>query len=305
MALLRGKTAVGLDIGDRYLRVAQLRSGSREPEWLQYREEELLPGWVEGGVIWDFAALLRKLQSVVREMKLQRQRTVAAIPAASVYSRTLKLPPMPLHELRAAARLQALTFLPLPPEETVSDIVPGAKREENGRVTQEVFFAAIRRAPAEALEQLCARSRLRLAAAESEADALHRLIVRAHHPDPIVLLYTEPGRLLLAAYANRRPLFLRSLNAGEGATRPALSLRPELSRAFNDLERLHQLRPDNIILCGSAEHNGRYADMAADISRSTVTTLDAAGMLRAGDAPAPEAAERWLLPLGLACRLLV
>ena len=301
----KSKIGIGLDINNHHLCLVQLRREGTGLELLQHYHHPLPPGWVDAGQIRDFPGVSSLLAEAVAATALRGQKVVTALNGQQVYTRSLCLPWMPMDELRQAAQLQALNFLPIPSEETVMDISPCRISESDEGKQVELFFVAARRQRVEELEHLCQRAGLRAAAIETEADALFRLSP-LEQDETAAVLYLEDQRWLLSIGHANTPLLFRYFSPA--ANPPDLLPAPNendwsqaLSRGFEDFQRQHpDLNCRRLLLGGpgATEHQAHLQTLIP----CPVQRWDPLAQLKIKQEYDPVNKDLFLLAIGLACR---
>jgi Tfp pilus assembly PilM family ATPase len=123
--LLREKTQLGLDIGEKRIKLVMLKKEANMFRVAAYRSIKTPPGVVDGGYISDPLQLSEALKGLARDSGVNPGAPLAsAVSGQQVYTRLLSLPRMRLEELRKAALYQAAGFLPLSIEDVAADIYP-------------------------------------------------------------------------------------------------------------------------------------------------------------------------------------
>jgi type IV pilus assembly protein PilM len=173
--LFFSRSGVGLDIGERRIKIVQVKKTGKGFRVSAYGSIDTTPGTMENGVITDPIALGKQLGKLVRELLLQQKKSVAAVPGHQVYTRIMVMPQMKLPELRQAALFQASSFLPIDIEEVTSDIFPVREFEDEEGKKTEVFFIAVRKTETDNLFTCCQHAGLKLTRVEIGATALARV----------------------------------------------------------------------------------------------------------------------------------
>ena len=114
-----GAVAVGLDIGKRAIKAAEIRRTVRGIELRRYAIGPTPVGAIEGGLILDRDALTGALLAVLRDAKIRSRRIVISVTGQNVLARVLRLPPIPEDEIKQAIRWEAERHLPFPDRKSV------------------------------------------------------------------------------------------------------------------------------------------------------------------------------------------
>ena len=111
---------VGLDVGTRAVRLAEVESGP-PPVLRVFGQVDLPPGAVRAGEVADTDAVAEAIRRLWRETGL-RQRTVrVGVASDRVMVRTIEVPAVPDDELASALRFQAQDYITIPIDEAVLD----------------------------------------------------------------------------------------------------------------------------------------------------------------------------------------
>jgi hypothetical protein len=128
---------------------------------------------LDNGIIAEAESLAQEIKTLWASWRIRDNEVVASLPGQQVLVRTLKMPVMKKRELRAAARYQAITVLPIPFDDAVVDAM-GYTVEPDGQA--EVSIAACRRSYAEQVVQILLEAGLRPRALEIAPPAMLRIV---------------------------------------------------------------------------------------------------------------------------------
>lgn len=172
----KAATGIGLDIGDKTVKIARLRKTREGFALADYGSMPTPPGAVEAGFVNDPARLGEFLGQLVKDLGFRNKAVVSAVAGPQVYTRSLIMPRMKPKEQRTAIRYEATTFLPIPVDEASIDISPLNFFEDEDGKKVDLFFVAVRKQQVANLRLACIIAGLKLAAVEIEPLALHRLL---------------------------------------------------------------------------------------------------------------------------------
>ncbi|NLG33623.1 MAG: type IV pilus assembly protein PilM [Syntrophomonadaceae bacterium] len=215
--MFSNRSSVGLDIGERRIKIVQVKKTRKGFRVSAYGCIETPPGAMENGVITDPVALGEQLGKLVRELLLQQKKSVAAVPGHQVYTRIMVMPQMKLQELRQAALFQASSFLPIDIEEVTSDIFPVREYEDEEGKKTEVFFIAVRKTETDNLFTCCQHAGLKLTRVEIGATALARVYsdyFQENQGKVIAVFNIGANRSCISVYSEGILSFLRFMPFG-------------------------------------------------------------------------------------------
>ncbi|MBE3597300.1 MAG: type IV pilus assembly protein PilM [Limnochordaceae bacterium] len=173
--------AVGIDLGHKEVKVAQLRRRRRS-----HRVERLLRIPVPAQAIAQGRIEAReRLRDALRPafggLRLEQLHAVVAMKSPEFLVRTLTLPPMPPGELREAARWEMVDLLQLPREQADDLLVDCEVLEQPADGEARVGVVATRRPVVREVVQLLKELRLPPEVLEVNAFALERAVRRPGH----------------------------------------------------------------------------------------------------------------------------
>lgn len=258
--MLREKTQLGLDIGEKRIKLVMLKKEANMFRVAAYRSIKTPPGVVDGGYISDPLQLSEALKGLVRDSGVNPGAPLAsAVSGQQVYTRLLSLPRMRLEELRKAALYQAAGFLPLSIEDVAADIYPVREYSDAEGEKTEVLFVAARTGQVENLLQACRLAGLKLKWVEIEALGLARTFatqLNAAGDKVSAVVNIGANRAYMAFFKRGALVLLRSISFG--------------SAVFydDDGEGEQGAEAEAGIKADSPEFAGLIADFVAELSRS-------------------------------------
>ncbi len=216
--MLREKTQLGLDIGEKRIKLVMLKKEGNMYRVTGYASMETPPGTVDGGFVSDPVRLGQALRGLVQSSGVNPHAPLAsAVSGQQVYTRLLSLPRMRVEELRKAALFQAAGFLPLSIDDVTADIYPVREYSDAEGTKTEVLFVATRTSQVENLLQACRQAGLKLQWVEIEALGLARVFypqLTGGGPDVRAVVNIGANRAYIAFYKKGMLVLLRSISFG-------------------------------------------------------------------------------------------
>ncbi len=173
------KELVGIDIGTVKTKIVYLEKYRGKYRVKKFASLDTPVGTVINGLIIQADVLGEELGKVVEEYKLKGKSTISAVAGSQVYIKNMIMPAMKLTDLKKAAYYQAISFLPIPVEETVIDIFPIRNFTLGGKAKTEVFFVAVKRYYVEELERSIEIAGLNLEIVDLKPLAIHRVMTQS------------------------------------------------------------------------------------------------------------------------------
>ncbi len=239
-SLFRRRGLIGVDTGNRTIKVAQVRAPSRSRCRLIGHGSALTPpGACHRGQIQDVRALGDGIRKAVEQAGATARRAALVIPAHVGFVRRLTFPRMPLKELRAAIDLQPERYIPFAREGTVYDlhVLP----EEDGADEMAVVLAAAPRRHVEALMAAARRAGLLPVRVDLEPLTLYRAALMTGQASPeqaVGILDMGASGAKLHLFDGYVPVMSRVIDLPGDAEGGAPDLTPEVSEGlFWDIRR--------------------------------------------------------------------
>lgn len=205
---------MGLDIGSKKIKLITVRFRNKRLQINDFGSIPTPPGVVEAGYILDPERLGEELGGLVATLRLKGKRVVSAVSGQQIYTRNLVMPRMKLKEMKEAINYQAITFLPIPVEESAIDIFPLRNFEDDEGKKTEVFFVAVRQQQVDNLNAACRIAGLKLAAVEIEPLALFRLLGQNDSPGAQAFLNIGATCSYFTVFHNEILTYYQSLAVG-------------------------------------------------------------------------------------------
>lgn len=224
--------SVGLDIGSMTIKMVELSSEGKGMRLqaagvlgykganIQKLEEEK-----------DFAAIADVVRKLHKEAKISSKNVIVSLPEDSVFTRTIKFPPLSDGEIASAVKWEAEQYIPIPVSEAVIQHQILERQKEGTPPQVVVLLVAAPRSLVEKYVKIVHLARLNPVAVETDLIALVRSLAP---PDKTVLILDFGANSTdLAIAKNGLLCFSRSIaTAGEAFTRAvAQSLGVESAQA--------------------------------------------------------------------------
>jgi len=219
-----GAVAVGLDIGKRTIKVAEIRRTVRGIELRRFGIGPTPVGAIEGGLILDRVALAGAISAVFRDAKIRSRRVVIAITGQNVLARSLRLPPIPEDEIRQAIRWEAERHLPIPVDDAVLDAQLVREIVDDGQRQIEVLFAAAPEGLVISYIEALDTARLTVDAVEVGALAMARALAEMVETGTRALVNLGASTTDLAIVRDGVPQFTRTILSGQEAVARAAAI---------------------------------------------------------------------------------
>ncbi len=176
------RSSIGLDIGTRAVRLAEVRTGSGGPELIRFGRMLLPDGAVEHGEITDPFAVAATITGLWKRLGLQGKSVHVGVSNRRVIVRTIEVPMMSREDLAGAIKFQAQDHIPIPLDEAVMDYeVLDEVQGANGEPMQRVLVVAAERVMIEPLLAAVRTANLELASLELNAYPLVRCFGNGAH----------------------------------------------------------------------------------------------------------------------------
>jgi len=112
---------IGVDLGTAGIKVVELANTKGHAQLLTYGIVESSADVVRSNAPETINKVVELLKTIVSKSHVTTDRAVAALPAFSVFSSILSLPPMPKNDLAQAVKWEAKKFVPMPLDEMILD----------------------------------------------------------------------------------------------------------------------------------------------------------------------------------------
>lgn len=116
--------AFGLDISDLSLKIVKLTRKGRFLNLSSFLQEDIKPGLVKEGELRDedkLAAVIQAALKKIKKGKLGTRNVIASLPEEKAFLQVIKMPKMPVEDLKSAIIYEAENYIPLPVEEVYLD----------------------------------------------------------------------------------------------------------------------------------------------------------------------------------------
>jgi type IV pilus assembly protein PilM len=112
---------IGVDLGTAGIKVVELANTKGHAQLLTYGIVESSADVVRSNAPETINKVVELLKTIIAKSHVTTDRAVAALPAFSVFSSILSLPPMPKSDLAQAVKWEAKKFVPMPLDEMILD----------------------------------------------------------------------------------------------------------------------------------------------------------------------------------------
>jgi type IV pilus assembly protein PilM len=306
-----GAGAVGVDIGTRAIKVAEVRRTAKGIELSRYAVAPTPAAAVQNGMILDPHAAGAAIVGMLREAGIRVRRVIISVSGQHVLARILRLPPIPEDEVKQAVRWEAEKHLPFPVEEAVLDTQVVRELSDDGRRQIEVLLAAAPEPLVQTYVETLEAAGLTADAIEVSAVAMVRALAAAGAEGVVAMVNLGAQTTEVAIVREAIPQMTRTILegvGGEAATLEALGL--QLRRSF-DFYRAQDDggHIDRIVLCGGGARFPEIDRRLAQELDVPVTVGALPGVLlisrRLDAATTSAAAPQLMTAVGLALRTLL
>jgi len=211
------RTQVGLDVGQRYIKLVQIVWGPSGPRIANFGCARTPPGVLEDGVILRPQELVKRLRDMLRARGIRGRRVVVAVGGGRVIVRHVKLPRMSPAELEEALRWQSEQYISMPGEEAVVDF--HIKDADGEGPEMETMLVGVPRRSVEGYLTAIRRLRRYPCAIEIEAVANYRALeavagLNVVEDEAVVIVDLGASSTKIGIYVDGLPLLVRSLEVG-------------------------------------------------------------------------------------------
>ncbi len=117
----KSKSYIGVDLGTAGIKIVELANAKGHAKLLTYGIVESSGDIVRSNAPETVNKVVELLQDITKKSRVTTDLAVAALPAFSVFSSILSLPPMPKSDLAQAVKWEAKKFVPMPLDEMILD----------------------------------------------------------------------------------------------------------------------------------------------------------------------------------------
>ncbi len=275
-----GSEAIGICVGAAGVRYSRMRRSGEKLALLDHGEVALPVGAVHAGLVNDPVAVTSAIRRAMEQTSYRNgrppRRTVIAAPPPAVVVRMLKLPPMPEHEIKQAARWEASQFWPFPIEELCYDVHLVSSGEKGGQC--EVLFFGARASALESLLSAVDAAGVEAAAVEPSSVAIARCLaafgVVMQGSTAVVNIERDYGETLVVRDGQLRMARGLPLVQADGCD----ALIREIQRSIEYFRVQHGWsKVDRILLTGDAPELGKLAERlggATDVAVERLRAVD-------------------------------
>lgn len=240
MALFaRGRTAVGLDIGSGYVKVALVDHGGDQPEVCGLAIGPTPEGAVADGEVIDPGRVARAVKELMEEAGFRSRTVVTALGGHDVFIKNVELPRMKEAEAGRVIRREAERHVPFDLDEVRLDfqILP----PRDAATSTEALLVAAKRDSVHDRVALLADAGIRAAALDIEAFALHNAFVH-NYPETAggVVALVNVGRDVTNLNLIEEGVPVMTKDLPLGSRRVAESLQREFRLTEEQAERVLQ-----------------------------------------------------------------
>ena len=205
------KRVVGLELGDFFIKSAQVRlSGGRKPYLEKFSEFGCPEGVDRDGRVLDVESVAKSLKQLWLTAEYRTKRVALGVGNGQIYVRTLSIPKMPKSKLESALPELALGLLPRPAEELILDFYPIREVDMGGKLHIEGLLVAAEKQSVENLVAAVELAGLKVNSVDLVPFAVLRHFVSKEDPDTtFALVHVAGGVVTVVAARGKVPLFIR------------------------------------------------------------------------------------------------
>ena len=237
----RGRTALGLDIGSGFIKLALVDHGGDRPEVRAMAIRATPRGAVVDGEVVDPARVAGTVRELIEETGIRPRNVVAALGGHDVFIKKVELPRMQETEARRTMRREAGRHIPFDLEEVRLDFQILPRR---GNIPHaEALLVAAKRAHVAQRIALLADAGIRATAMDVEAFALHNAFVH-NYPETAdgVVALVNVGRDVTNLNVIEEGVTVLAKDLPLGSRRVSESLQREFRLTEEEAERVLQGR---------------------------------------------------------------
>jgi len=147
LALSKGKSLVGLDIGSSSVKVVELKptpKGLHQYHLVSLGMERLIPEAIVDGAIMDSGAVINTIHKVFDQSRIKTKNVATSLSGSSVIIRKISLPVMSDEELAESIHWEAEQYIPFAIEDVNLDYQV-MERRGGDQATMDVILAAVKK----------------------------------------------------------------------------------------------------------------------------------------------------------------
>lgn len=196
--LFGNRASVGLDLGHRYIRAAQMERNGSGWRLAKYAETPTPPGAIKDGMIVDGEAVAHAIRQVVRDGHISAASAHVAVSGGTVVVRIVRIPAMAESTLRKSIKYEAGRYIPSSAEDSFIEFeIVG--RSDDGQM--DVLLVAAPKEIVECRMAACEAAGLQVESVDIEPFASYRSLVEA---DPELDIHSQTFALLDIGASNTR-----------------------------------------------------------------------------------------------------
>lgn len=218
------RTALGLDIGTKYIKFVELQNLGKDKFHLMALGMAPAPakGIMSEAPI-DQEALAVTIQKLLKDASVKTKSVLAALPEANVFTRIVQVPPLSERELASAIKWEAEQYIPLPLDEVNMDFsIVGESKDQEGNKKLDVLLVAAPKNLIDRYTKILEMCDLEVEALETEIISASRALLPPTPSKPITVMVVNLGAKTtdLSILRNGVISFTRSIpTGGENFTR--------------------------------------------------------------------------------------
>lgn len=176
LKLFRKKAYVGVDLGTKSIKVAQIESHGNRWVISKHGEATTPEGAIKDGVIVDTELAANALKHALKVARIGATNAIIGVAGGSVIVRNVRIPRMPEATLRKSIRFEAGRYVPSSIEDSFIEFEILGEAPEN---QMDVLIVAAPREIVKSRVDACAKAGLEVEVVDIEAFAMFRALVEA------------------------------------------------------------------------------------------------------------------------------
>ncbi len=189
------KTILGLDIGSKYIKFAELVHLGHERFRLQ--SVGMAPAPLKGiasDAAIDLDALAVTIKKLLRDANVKAKDVNIALPEANVFTRIITVPPLSERELASSIKWEAEQYIPLPLEEANIDFsIVGETKDSEGNKKLDVLLVAAPMTLVNRYSKVLEKCDLEANAMETEIISASRALLPPSPDKPLTVIVVNIG----------------------------------------------------------------------------------------------------------------